>query len=73
MLLMLLLVLVDDDAETAAAAEAAAAAAEAALQYLQGAGIRTRDSNPRLCDRRHCATKELRSPLTSYIHLYQLH
>ena len=65
---LLLLVLFADagaaEAPTAAAAEATvdaetAAAAEAELQYLKGAGIRTRNSAT--ADR--CATNELHSPL----------
>ena len=53
----------DDDDNAAGAANAAnAPAAEAARQYLQGAGIRTRDS----ATTERCATSELQSLL--YLH-----
>ena len=53
----------DDAAATAAANVSADVAPEAALQYLQGAGIRTRDTAT--ADR--CATTEIHSPfLTGY-------
>ena len=52
----------DNAADNAAVAVTfAAEAAEAALQYLHGAGIRTRDSATATADR--CATNELHSPL----------
>ena len=58
-----------DDATTAEAADnaavaetVAAEAAEAALQYLHGAGIRTRDSATATADR--CASMSYTHPLT---------
>ena len=52
----------------ASAAAASAAAADAALQYSQGAGIRSRDSATTV----RCASIELHLPLNEYLFLVDI-